>query len=224
MSTWPIDLSQTQLADIQEGRSASCSGQQSSFACAEATDEALLALAAANDRSALSVLFRRHATAVRAVGFRILRDEGEAEDLRQEVFLYVLHHAGVFAPSKSTAMSWIIQMAYHRAFDRRRYLMARRFYASEELEDRHPPGTGGRDHEQQIVQKIDGQEMLKRFREDLTPEQCCVLELFYFKGNSLREIIEETGMSYASVRGHFYRGLSRLRSLLLPQSKLNHQQ
>jgi len=217
MSTWPINLSRATLAETPEAPIASSSGQESNFSYTEATDEVLLALAAAKDRSALSALFRRHATAVRAVGFRILRDEGEAEDLRQEVFLYVLHHAGVFDPSKSTAKSWIIQMAYHRAFDRRRYLMARRFYATDELEDQHLPRAENSDAEQQLVQKIDGQDLLKRFREELTPEQCCVLELFYFQGTSLREIVEETGMSYASVRGHFYRGLSRLRSLLLPR-------
>ena len=70
-------------------------------------DEALVALVSAGEESALAVLFRRYATLVRAVGQRMLRDSGEADDLVQEVFLYIHRRSELFDRSKGSARSWI---------------------------------------------------------------------------------------------------------------------
>ena len=64
----------------------------------------------------------------RGVAFRILRDASEADDLLQEVFLFVHRKANIFDPSKASVRSWIVQMTYQRAIDRRRYLQSRHFY------------------------------------------------------------------------------------------------
>jgi RNA polymerase sigma-70 factor (ECF subfamily) len=43
----------------------------------------------------------------------------------QEVFLFVFRKAALFDASRATARSWIVQVTYHRAIDRRRYLTSR---------------------------------------------------------------------------------------------------
>jgi hypothetical protein len=45
------------------------------------SDETLLNQVKANNKNALGLLFRRHAIVIRQIGLRILRDEGEADDL-----------------------------------------------------------------------------------------------------------------------------------------------
>src|SRR5580698_8636433 len=95
----------------------------------DASDESLIAQVCAGDREALAALFERYARLTRSVAGRILRDAAEAEDLVQDLFLYIELKCGIFDSSKSTARSWIVQMTYHRAIDRRRYLIARQFYA-----------------------------------------------------------------------------------------------
>ena len=84
---------------------------------------------------ALSLLFRRYAHMVRAVAERILRDASEAEDLVQEVFLFVFRKGALFDPERGSARSWLAQVTYHRAFDRRRYLVSRHFYSNLELQE-----------------------------------------------------------------------------------------
>ena len=59
-------------------------------------DEQLIAGTAEGDREAISLLFRRFARPVRDVGRRILKDEGEADDLVQEVFLYIYRKSSLF--------------------------------------------------------------------------------------------------------------------------------
>ena len=67
---------------------------------------------------------------------RILRDDSEAEDLLQDVFLFVHRNCTIFDSSKAAVRSWIVQITYHRAIDRRRYLNSRHFYT------RHAAGPG----------------------------------------------------------------------------------
>src|ERR1700733_7983417 len=95
---------------------------------AEPTDEMLLARVKAEDQDALGRLFERYARLIRSVAARILSDVTEAEDLVQDLFLFIRRKAGIFDRSKSTARSWILQMAYHRAIERRRYLASRLYY------------------------------------------------------------------------------------------------
>jgi hypothetical protein len=53
---------------------------------AEIADEVLMARVVDGDKEALAGLFRRYARLVRAVGYKILRDDSEADDLLQDVF------------------------------------------------------------------------------------------------------------------------------------------
>jgi RNA polymerase sigma-70 factor (ECF subfamily) len=91
---------------------------QSAAGGLEPSDAALLERIAHSDREPLGVLFRRYARLVRSVAFRILRNESEADDLLQEVFLYIFRKAGQFDSTKGSARSWILQVTYHRAIDR----------------------------------------------------------------------------------------------------------
>src|SRR5580700_10210867 len=101
----------------------------------EISDELLMGQVRDGDKEALGVLFRRHARSVRNVAYRILRNEAEADDLVQEVFLFIFRKAALFDAAGGAARSWIFQVAYHRAFDRRRHLTFRNFYSIKELDD-----------------------------------------------------------------------------------------
>ena len=81
-------------------------------ASTDLTDEALMARIREDDKEALALLFRRYVGLVRSVGRRIIRNDAEAEDLVQEVFLYLYRKRTVYDSSKSSARSWIVQMAY----------------------------------------------------------------------------------------------------------------
>ena len=92
-------------------------------------DEVLFEHIARGTQEALAVLFRRYARRIRNIGWRILRDAGEADDLVQEVFLYVFRKGRLYNPSKGPARSWLIQVAYTQALLRRRALNSHGFYA-----------------------------------------------------------------------------------------------
>jgi len=184
------------------------------------SDEQLLEQVREGGKVALAVLFRRHARAVRNVACRILRDEAEADDLVQEVFLFIFRKAALYNSACGRAATWIIHVAYTRAFDRRRYLNSRRFYSNQELTDAGlqlaDPRQEAAFHET-TLEGILGKSLMAKFNSRLTSEQRETIELFFFDGYALKEIAELTGRSLVNVRSHYYRGLERLRKYVLPK-------
>jgi RNA polymerase sigma-70 factor (ECF subfamily) len=186
----------------------------------EASDELLLKQVGDGAKEALAVLFRRHARAVRNVAYRVLRNEAEADDLVQEVFLFIFRRASLFDAAQGAARSWIFHVAYHRAFDRRRYLTSRRFYSGHELEETTFRLVDVREElpfHEQSMEGILGKQLTERFNARLTPEQRETIQLFFFEGYALKEIAQRTGRSLVNVRNHYYRGLDRLRKYVLPE-------
>ena len=177
------------------------------------SDEELLEAVGDGSKEALGVLFRLHGRVVFTVAWRILRDQSEADDLRQDVFLYIFERARLYDPRKATALSWIIQVTYHRAIDRRRYLSFRQHYKLEALDEQ----TVGPSAQRSLTDQLDGGVILDRLRGQLTSDQQQTLELHFFEGYSFREIAERTSQPVGNVRHHYYRALERLRSNLFPQ-------
>ena len=162
------------------------------------------------DEEAALTLFRRFAKLAMSVGYKVLQDEGEAEDFAQEFFLDLCAEAGSFDGAKGSARTWIVQMIYRRAFDRRAYLCRRQFYLG--TEDGADTNTlvGARDPEDTMIDRLTVQQLKTAFTE-LTDDQRKTLEMFFFEGLTFAEIAERTGEEVENVRHHYYRGLERLR-------------
>ena len=189
---------------------------EKSFARVEEADEALLTNVCAGDRDALALLFRRYARLVRSVGLRILRDEGEADDVVQEVFLYIHKRSEVFDAAKGSARSWIVQIAYTQALLRKRHLKVRRFYSSLNIEEVDVTDVGAQAGSgyQQSPEGVFGRNGWKEIEEVLTSDQRETVRLHFFEGYTLEEISMKLKQSHGNVRHHYYRSLEKLRGHL----------
>jgi RNA polymerase sigma-70 factor (ECF subfamily) len=178
----------------------------------EASDEVLLTHVAAGDQQALGCLFQRYGRLLRSIAARILRDGSEAEDLVQDLFLFIHRKSAIFDSSKSSARSWIVQMAYHRAISRRRYLITRKFYAHKEIEGVVEQVVGIATTENDYsAEAVFGRNGLDQVMEALSQDQRETLRLHFFEGYTLAEIGEILGQPHGNVRNHYYRGLAQLR-------------
>jgi RNA polymerase sigma-70 factor, ECF subfamily len=181
---------------------------------AETCDEGLMARICEGDNEALASLFRRYARVVRGVAYRVLRDASEADDLLQDIFLLIHRKCSMFDPSRGPARFWILQMTYHRAIARRRYLNSRHFYTRVDLEDLGrelaAPTTGwlgAKDSGDGLL----GREGLQKFLEGLSDNQRKTLQLFFIEGHTLGEIASKLNQTRGNVKNHYFRGLDRLR-------------
>ena len=182
-----------------------------------ASDELLLERLGEGGKDGLGVLFRRYGRLVRAVAFRILRDAAEADDLLQEVFLFIFRKCALFDASRGTARSWIVQVTYHRAIDRRRHLASRNFYVNAELDETlltiDGPIADTAFYERSIAGSL-GTEMLGKIEEALSIDQRRTIQLYFFEGYTFEEIAELSGQMVGNVRNHYYRGLEKIRKLV----------
>ncbi|MBS1852798.1 MAG: RNA polymerase sigma factor [Acidobacteria bacterium] len=182
------------------------------------SDEALVARISTKDAEALALLFRRYGRVVRSVALRILRDGAEADDLLQDVFLLIYRKAGQFDPSKCPARSWIVQITYHRAFDRRRALQSRHFYTQVDLNeaasaiDSWSNGTDG----SEMLRELVGNTTMQGLLDILTEDQRNTLSLHFYEGYTFAEIAAKLDQPVGNIRNHYYRGLEKLRKQIFP--------
>lgn len=178
------------------------------------SDEALIALICEEDKEALTLLFRRYARIVRGVAYRVLRDVSEADDLLQDIFLLIHRKCGMFDAARGPARFWILQMTYHHAIGRRRYLNSRHFYTRVDLDDAErdlvAPSSGS------LGLHVAGDELmgnsgLKRIFEALSDDQRQTLRLFFVEGYTLGEIATKLNQTRGNVKHHYFRGLEKLR-------------
>ena len=176
------------------------------------SDDAIFERLGAGDSDALVYLFNRYYRLVWTIGMRVLRDKCEAEDLTQDVFLYVFQKSQLFSASKGHARNWLVRVTYHRAFDRRDYLNARFSHAHEELKEieAHNGSTTRKpfsDFSDWICLKVH----LEKGLNELSEEQRTTVRQHFYEGYTFREIGDQLGQSHGNVRHHYYRGIERLR-------------
>jgi len=79
-------------------------------------DAILVGRIAANDKSAMHILFARHHTAVHRFVLRRIRDQALAEDVTSDVFLDVWRQAGRFE-GRAKVSTWILAIARNKAIE-----------------------------------------------------------------------------------------------------------
>jgi RNA polymerase sigma-70 factor, ECF subfamily len=175
------------------------------------SDEALMARVCLGDQEALAPLFRRYARVVRNIAYRVLRDESEAEDILQEVFLRVHAKCKTFDSSRGVLRSWILQVTFREALCRRRYLNSRHFYINVDLDEALPACQKEGANSTDAINAAVGKGGLSKAFDALSEDQRQTLSLFFFEGYTLSEIATKLDQTRGRVKHHYVRGLNRLR-------------
>lgn len=186
-----------------------------SCAVTDAETERLVARAQRGDVRAFSTLYLRHFDLVYNYGSTILRDEHEAEDVAQDVFLRVLRLLPRYeCRPEQPFRVLLLRITRNRAIDRLRKRARLEPTPPAELAERSAeteddlPGAFHTVSDAQIARS------LKR----LPLGQRQVLVLRYLYDLSTREIADVIGATPHSVRNLQYRGLKFLRASLAPRT------
>jgi RNA polymerase sigma factor (sigma-70 family) len=198
-----------QMARLSESPGMSETPQPVVRSFAHLSDEAVVALVARSDDTALAELYDRFGRVAYGVALRILRDEKLAEDAVQEGFLAAWRSAGRFMPERGKASTWILTLVHRRAVDLVRREDRRRADALTDDVEGAPSGSAEDDawlrFERERVQAA-----LKL----LPDQQREALELAYYGGFSQSELAERLGQPVGTIKSRMFTGLARLRELL----------
>jgi RNA polymerase sigma-70 factor (ECF subfamily) len=176
---------------------------------AHLSDEALVALAARSEQSALAELYDRFGRPAYGLALRILRDESLAEDAVQEAFLTLWRTAARFVPERGKASTWILTLVHRRAVDIVRREERRRADALEQAPE--PESREAVDEEAWLrLQRERVQDALRK----LPDQQREAIELAYYGGFTQSELAERLGQPLGTIKSRMFGGLARLRELL----------
>jgi RNA polymerase sigma-70 factor, ECF subfamily len=176
---------------------------------AHLSDEAVVALVARSDQSALAELYDRFGRVAYGVALRVLRDEKLAEDAVQEGFLAAWRNADRFLPERATASTWLLTFVHRRAVDLVRRENRRRADSLPETAD-YASSDSAEDDAWLRYERERVQAALKQ----LPDQQREALELAYYGGFTQSELAERLGEPVGTIKSRMFTGLARLRELL----------
>lgn len=202
--------------NLRSNPGANKSASQDSSRTSEIEDLDIVRHLQDGNHDALTLLFQKYSGMVFLIASRILHDDGEAEEVVQQVFLEIYRAIKQFDERKGSVKTWLFQYTYHRTLNRKKHLEAKGFYSRHALEEQQLPigcfecaGRRIRLCSQETGYLID--QMLK----SINPRQRTAIELTFFDGLTAEEIAKRTGETAVAVRHNLYRGLSKLRDALL---------
>ncbi len=177
---------------------------------AHLSDEAVVALVARSEESALGELYDRYGGVAYALARRVVRDPALAEDVVQEAFLAVWRGAGRFMPERAKAAAWIMTLVHRRAVDLVRREQRRR---ADPLPDPASRDGSHRSAEDEVWLRLERGRVQEALRE-LPDQQRETLELAYYGGFTQVQLAQRLGRPLGTIKSQMYTALSNLRELV----------
>jgi RNA polymerase sigma factor (sigma-70 family) len=172
----------------------------------------LLARTAMKDQQAFAELYRIAAPHLFAVALRILREAAAAEEVLQESFVNVWHHAASYVAAKSQPLTWLTSIVRNRCLDQLR----RREVETVTMDDEEEGLTLAAPGPTPLELLLAGADALavKDCVDALEPFQKQAIALAFFQGLSHSELAQHLRQPLGTVKSWVRRGLERLRSCL----------
>ena len=171
------------------------------------SDWSLLERVVRKDESALSELYDRYSGLVFSEVKRILRDDGAAEEILQDLFYQIWQTASCFDPRRGSLPGWLVVVARNRAISRLR----------------HKSGKGEELPENAVDLSVDLEsssmqnllvEKVRRVLSGLPDGQRLAVEFAYFEGLSHSEIALKTGEPLGTIKTRIRSAMETLKKVL----------
>ena len=172
------------------------------------------------DEQALGAFYDRWFPVVSGVVARILRSDGDVEDVIEETFWQAWRQADRFVEGRGSVQTWLLTIARSRALDRLRAARRRREESLDESGalDAAPAGddapASSASDPSFAVEHAERRRIVLAALADLPGEQRQALELGYFGGLSQTEIAEQTGQPLGTVKTRMRLAMQKLRERL----------
>ncbi len=162
------------------------------------------------DTSAFSYLVGNYQDMIFSLCIQLLKDDAEASDTAQEVFIKVFRSLGTFKGSAKFS-SWLYRIAYNHCMTK---LRKKRPIQSTDDEG-HLERMGG--FESALPDKEDDEREIKQLQrclKHLNEEDQFMLTLHYFDEKSVEDMAEIMTLSQSNVKVKLFRARKRLKDLI----------
>jgi len=176
----------------------------------------LLPRVALGDQRAFADLYRLASAHLFAVAVRIVRDGALAEEMLQEAFVSIWHHAGTYDAVKSQPITWLTSIVRNRCLDRlrRREVDTRPLVTDDDTDaPAWEPPSDGPSPVDLLLAAADAR-ALRGCIDTLEPGPRQAIALAFFEGLSHRELAAHLREPLGTVKSWVRRGLATLRRCL----------
>ncbi len=172
----------------------------------------LLARTALADQAAFEQLYRLTSSHLYGVAMRILRESAAAEEVLQESFVNVWHHAGSYVAARSQPLTWLTSIVRNRCLDRLR----KRDVETVSIDDEEHAMTIADRGPMPLELLLSGAEAsaVRRCVEALDAGQKQAIALAFYQGLSHSELARHLKQPLGTVKSWVRRGLERLKACL----------
>jgi RNA polymerase sigma-70 factor (ECF subfamily) len=174
----------------------------------------LLARITKRERAAFEQLYTRYSNILYATAMKFLKEDADAQDVVQDVFIQIWDKAKLYDPAKGKPLTWALTMTRNRSIDRIRAIQRRtRLRDDFEKETVADESAGIRE----ALSGVDASERTQILRDAvarLSPEQRKVIDLAFFGGLTQSEIADRLGEPLGTVKARARRGLMKLKEHL----------
>jgi RNA polymerase sigma-70 factor (ECF subfamily) len=182
--------------------------------------QAQLARVALGDRAALRRVYDMTSAHLLGVALRILNRRDEAEDVLQEAFVNVWHHAGSYSAAQAQPMTWLISIVRNKALDVVRSARSRHETGMPQHEDGDEHDIEDeRPNPLQLLTEASEAMRIRACMESLEASHRQCLALAYYHGMSHSEVAEHMGSPLGTVKAWVRRGLERMKKCLESQEQ-----
>jgi len=183
-----------------------------------ASDYGLMEMLVQHQSDALRALYERYHDVLHSIVMQIIRDEAEANDVLQDVFLQLWSKPETYCAAKGKPFGWLITLARRRAIDslRRRQAYARatdRFQIFQAASQRLNSKSS---HVEYTAAIDDLRAYLEGLLAQLPPAQKLVVERGFFDGMSQRQIAAAMRLPLGTVKTRMELGVKKLAHMILP--------
>jgi RNA polymerase sigma-70 factor (ECF subfamily) len=174
----------------------------------------LLRRVAQRERVAFEQLYDRYSNILYASALKFVRENADAQDVVQDVFIQIWDKAKLYDPAKGKPLTWALTLTRNRAIDRIRAIQRRTRLRDEFQEETAMDESAGVREALSGVDAGEKAQILRAAVSQLSPQQKKVIELAYFGGLTQTEISEKLGEPLGTVKARARRGLHKLKEIL----------
>lgn len=162
----------------------------------------------------LGILLQRYTLLLFGVCMKYLKEENDARDCVQQIFLKVIQEAGKY--KIDYFKSWLYMVAKNQCLT---ILRDKKGKVSVELDDANSSVAADAGELSEEGSLAVSEEMLGEALQELNEEQYKCVTLFYLQKKSYQEISENTGYALLKVKSHIQNGKRNLRLLIQKKMK-----
>ena len=176
-----------------------------------AEDQVAIERMARGDQSALGELYDRHGRLIYSLALRVLRDQGDSQDVVQDVFVQAWREAARFDLTRGNVVGWLVTVTRSRAIDLLRRRNARPALAAQAEHPDRADETPGADVQMEWQSRA---AEVRRALDTLPVLQRVAVELAFFDGLTHAEIAEQLEVPLGTVKTRVRQGLIKMRDCL----------